>query len=428
MRIGFDISALDPSFKSHAQRGIGRYVTHVADYLRESLPGDISIEWFNHNNLLASGLGQKLINFMPVARTTLRQQLLYPFKLSTGKLRSTACVHFPAHMDGPAWSPKPYILTVHDLIPLILEKLYRAHRPTWRYEFARWLENTSIRNASLLLTVSETTANDVHRLLGVSRDKIVVTPNGVEDSFFDLYKLRKELSPQARIELRDRLKIPRNRPIILYVGGHDERKNIPMLVEISKEVILECASCDQAEPVLVLAGKIHTQRERDVCDTALRDFAMAADTVDVGFVSDADLRALYAESSVFLFPSLYEGFGLPVLEAMAAGVPVVSSNRGALPEVLGKTGLSFDPEDAIAGSQAVLRVLQNPELAHRLSEEGHQQAGLFSWERTGRLTVEAYRYAASLLSRTRGQSVVLKPDLENSFDKMPPIQPAGNAE
>ncbi len=428
MRVGFDVSALDPSFKSHAQRGIGRYVTHLAEYLKVSLPVDLSIEWFNHNDLLTTGLAQRFINFMPVARTTLRQQLLYPLKLCSGNLRSTTCVHFPAHMDGPAWSPKPYILTVHDLIPLILEKLYRANRPTWRYEFARWLENTSIRNAALLLAVSETTANDVHRLLGIPRDRIVVTPNGVEESFFELYRLRRELSSQARLELRDRLKIPHNRPIIFYVGGHDERKNIPMLVEIAKEAVLECASRDMPEPVLVLAGKVHTQRERDVLDTALRDFAMAADTVNVGFVSDDDLRALYAESSVFLFPSLYEGFGLPVLEAMAAGVPVVSSNRGALPEVLGKTGLSFDPEDAIAGSQAVLQILQNRELAQRLSEEGHQQAGLFSWERTGRLTVEAYRYAASLLSRSRKGTAVAKPDTLGSFEQMPPIQSAGNAE
>jgi glycosyltransferase involved in cell wall biosynthesis len=428
MRVGFDVSALDPSFKSHAQRGIGRYVTHVAEYFKASLPADVSIEWFNHNDLLTTGFAQRFINFMPLARTTLRQQLLYPLKLNSGNLRSATCVHFPAHMDGPAWSPKPYILTVHDLIPLILEKLYRANRPTWRYEFARWLENTSIRNAALLLAVSETTANDVHRLLGIPRERIVVTPNGVEQSFFELYRLRRELSPQARIELRDRLKIPRDRPIIFYVGGHDERKNIPMLVEIAKEVVLECASRDMPEPVLVLAGKINTQRERDVFETALRDFAMAADTIDVGFISDSDLRSLYAESAVFLFPSLYEGFGLPVLEAMAAGVPVVSSNRGALPEVLGKTGLSFDPEDAIAGSQAVLRILQNRELAARLSEEGHQQAGLFSWERTGRLTVEAYRYAASLLSRSRKGTPVAKPDDRESFEQMPPIQPASNAE
>jgi glycosyltransferase involved in cell wall biosynthesis len=342
-----------------------------------------------------------MIDLLPFARTTLRQQLLYPLKLRSGQLKGATCIHFPAHMDGPAWCPTPYILTVHDLIPLILEPLYRANRPNWRYEFARWLENTSIRNASLLLVVSETTARDVHRLLGVPQERIVVTPNGVENSFFDLFELRRALSEQARIELRQRLNIPLNRPIMFYVGGHDERKNIRMVVEIAREAISDCSERGETSPILVMAGKIHSDREREVLNTALRDFAMAGDTVELGFVSDKDLRALYAESAVFLFPSLYEGFGLPVLEASAAGVPVVSSNRGACPEVLGSTGILFDPEDSIAGAAAVLRILRQRDFASRLSEEGHERAKLFTWERTGRLTLEAYEYAAKIITDPR---------------------------
>jgi len=429
IKIGFDMSALDPDFKAHAGRGIGRYVGHVAGYLQEYLPPDVAIEWFNHNNLLTSGVCSRLLGLMPVARTTIRQQLLYPFKLNSGGLRATQCVHFPAHMDGPAWSRKPYILTVHDLIPLMLDKLYRAHRPKWRYELARWLEVTSIRNALLLLAVSETTANDVHRLVGVPRERIVVTPNGVEQSFFDLYTLRNEVSSDARIDVRRRLAIPEGRPIILYVGGHDERKNVPAVVEIASEVVAECARLGKPQPVLVLAGKMETPRERDAFETALRNFAMAADTVNLGFVPEGDLRALYAESSVFLFPSLYEGFGLPVLEAMAAGVPVVSSNRGALAEVAGKAALLFDPQDVIAGSQGVLAVLNNPDVARSLTHSGHQQAGLFSWERTGRLTIEAYRYAASLLSKHPTQYP--KPSEGVSEEQLvtsPAGQSVGNAE
>jgi glycosyltransferase involved in cell wall biosynthesis len=400
IKVGFDMSALDPDFKAHAGRGIGRYVGHVAGYLREYLPPDVAIEWFNHNNLLTSGLCSRLLGLMPVARTTIRQQLLYPFKLSTGSLRAAQCVHFPAHMDGPAWSRKPYILTVHDLIPLMLDKLYRANRPKWRYELARWLEVTSIRNALLLLAVSETTANDVHRLVGVPRDRIVVTPNGVEQSFFDLYKLRHELSPDARIEVRRRLGLPEGRPIILYVGGHDERKNVPAVVEIASEVVAECARLGAPQPVLVLAGKMETPRERDALETALRNFAMAADTVNLGFVEESDLRALYAESAVFLFA-----------------------------EVAGKAAFLFDPEDVIAGSQGVLTVLNNPDVARSLTVSGHQQAGLFSWERTGRLTIEAYRYAAALLSKHPGQ--YRKPSdgvRDEDFEASIAVQSVGNAE
>jgi glycosyltransferase involved in cell wall biosynthesis len=399
--VAFDVSALDPRFKSHALRGIGRYARHVADYLKRNSDPEVSIQWFDHDSLIHSGLCTKIIDLLPCARTTLRQQLLYPLKLNSGDLRHASLVHFPAHMDGPAWSPKPYILTVHDLIPLILESHYRANRPTWRYEFARWLENTSIRNASLLLAVSETTAQDVVRLLGVPRERIVVTPNGVEESFFDLYRLRRELSQEARAELRGRLGIPHQRNVILYVGGHDERKNIRVVIEIAREVMNDCAERGETPPVLVFAGKIQPGRERELLNTALRDFAMASDTIDLGFVSESDLQALYAESAVFLFPSLYEGFGLPVLEASAAGVPVVSSNRGALPEVLGSTGLVFDPEDSIAGASAVLRVLRSSDLATKLSDEGHERAKVFSWEKTGRLTLEAYRYASQVIANPR---------------------------
>jgi glycosyltransferase involved in cell wall biosynthesis len=406
IRVGFDTSALDPVFKSHAQRGIGRYVKHLADYLNQNAEDDLAIDWFDHNNLIQSSFATKVIDLLPFARTTLRQQLLYPLKLNSSALRSSAFVHFPAHMDGPAWSPKPYMLTVHDLIPLILERLYRAHRPTWRYEFARWLENSSIKNAFMLLAVSETTANDVVRLLGVPRERIAVTPNGVEQGFFELFKLRRDLSSEARLELRTRLGIPLDRPILFYVGGHDERKNIPILIEIAREAISECAERRKPQPVLVLAGKVNSERERTTLDTALRNFAMAADTIDLGFVSEPDLRALYAESAVFLFPSLYEGFGLPVLEAMAAGVPVVSSNRGALLEVMGDVGISFEPEDPIAGCKGVLELLFNSEFAERVSEQGHRRAAEFTWERTGRLTLEAYRQAAALLGIAKEPSPV----------------------
>ncbi|MFN4897024.1 MAG: glycosyltransferase family 4 protein [Pseudomonadota bacterium] len=426
IRVGFDTSALDPRFKSHAQRGIGRYVSHLADFLRQQSSADIEFDWFDHNNLIHQGVATKVIDLLPCARTTIRQQLLYPLKLRSGNLKRSSFVHFPAHMDGPAWSPKPYILTVHDLIPLILEKLYRQHRPNWRYQFARWLENTSIRNAAMLIAVSETTANDVVRLLGVPRERIAVTPNGVEQGFFDLYPLRRQLSSEARTALRARLGIPLDRPILFYVGGHDERKNIPMVVEIARGAIAECSERAMPQPVLVLAGKINSERERETLNTALRDFAMAADTIDLGFVTEADLRALYAESAVFLFPSLYEGFGLPVLEAMAAGVPVVSSNRGALPEVMGRVGISFDPEDPIAGCKGVLEILSNKGCAESISEQGHHRAREFTWERTGRLTLDAYRQAAALLGVSH-----LSNDGRDAHEngiKSGPLPSVGNAE
>ena len=399
--VGFDISALDPAFKSHSQRGIGRYVAELTRSLKEATEPELLVEWFDHKTLLHQGVCAQAINCLPVGRTTVRQQLLYPLKLNAGSMKGLSFVHFPAHMDAPAWSPKPFVLTVLDLIPLILEDLYRANRPGWRFSFARWLEIRSIQQASFLLAISETTANDIHRLLGVPRERIMVTPLGVDQSFFEIYQQRVSYSgdrlEEDSLDLRVRLGIPTGRPIILYVGGHDERKNIRILVEIVSQVIHEVERVGGEAPVLVMAGRVNSAKEEERLNLALWDFSMASDTVNLGYVSDSDLHALYGESALFLFPSLYEGFGLPVLEAMAAGLPVVCSNTSSMPEVLGDTGLTFNPHDVRAGCKAVLQILRDGDAARKLSEAAYQRAREFTWERTGRVTIEGYRAAAELI-------------------------------
>lgn len=397
MRVGFDISALDPSFKCHAQRGIGRYVSELLPCLTSSSSDGIEVETFDHKSLIHTGVGAKVVNALPAGRTTARQQILYPLKLNSGDMRRFSFVHFPAHMDAPAWSTKPYVLTVLDLIPLILKELYRANRPGWRFSFARWLEIRAIKQALFCLAISETTANDIHGLLGVPRERIMVTPLGVDERFFSAFSQRSSITEDGSLALRIRLGIPVGRPIILYVGGHDERKNIRGLIEIASEAVRETERNGKDVPVLVLAGRVSSPKEEDRLNTALWDFSMASDTVSLGYVSDEDLQALYCESSVFLFPSLYEGFGLPVLEAMAAGVPVACSNLSSMPEVLGDTGLTFSPHDVRSAAKAVLTLLGDAQTSRALAEAAHQRAREFTWERTGQLTREGYRAAGELL-------------------------------
>ena len=401
MRVGFDISALDPEFKCHAQRGIGRYVSELKRFLSLNEDPELSVEWFDHKSLIHKGLAARVVNSMPVGRTTTRQQLLYPLKLNSGDMKRFSFVHFPAHMDAPAWSSKPYVLTVLDLIPLILKDLYKAHRPSWRFAFARYLEIRSIRQAAFLIAISETTANDIHRILGVPRERILVTPLGVDQSFFETFSKRGTLGEERSLDLRIRLGIPAGRPIMLYVGGHDERKNIRGLVEIASEVVREVERTGGDVPVLVMAGRVSSPKEEERLNVALWDFSMASDSVHLGYVSDEDLHLLYAESELFLFPSLYEGFGLPVLEAMAAGLPVACSNVSSMPEVLGDAGLTFKPTDVRAGAKAVLQLLRDPDLAKGLSEQAHHRARLFTWERTARLTLDAYRATSELLGQRR---------------------------
>jgi glycosyltransferase involved in cell wall biosynthesis len=393
--VGLDVSGLDPSFKSHAHRGIGRYVQELSNYFGQHPSPAVSVGHFDHAKLAQSGFCAQAIGLLPVGKTTARQQLLYPLKLNSASMREFSFLHFPAHMDAPAWTVKPYVLTVLDLIPLVLSDLYRANRPSWRFSFARWLELRAITNAALCIAISQCTARDLSGLLGVSPDRIRVTPLGVDSSFFEAFAQRGSCSGAAGI--RQRLGIPEAPPLILYVGGHDERKNISVLVEIVRRVRASLPVAEEAKPHLVLAGRVNSGAEADRLAAALAKSNMERSTTIVGYVADSDLRELYAESAVFLFPSLYEGFGLPCLEAMAAGVPVVSSGTSSMPEVVGDAGMLFDPRSAEEGARCVAEVLTDPSLAVRLSQRGHERARLFTWQRTGELTREAYEYAHKLI-------------------------------
>jgi glycosyltransferase involved in cell wall biosynthesis len=184
----------------------------------------------------------------------------------------------------------------------------------------------------------------------------------------------------------------------LYVGGHDERKNIDVVVEVARRAINEMSS---NPPVLVLAGRITSPLEQERLTKSLARHSMINDTVNLGYVSDVDLNLLYGESSVFLFPTLYEGFGLPALEAMATGLPVVSSNTSSLPEVVGSAGVLFDPTNVSQGTEGVLNILRDSAMAEALSLAGIERARQFTWERTVKATYNGYREAYARLGLDR---------------------------
>jgi glycosyltransferase involved in cell wall biosynthesis len=300
-------------------------------------------------------------------------------------------------MDAPAWTSKPYVLTVLDLIPHVLKDLYRANKPGWRFRIARSLEVLAIRQATVLLAISETTAEDLVRVLDIPRERVVVTPLGVDERFFHVAKVRAQAAGSECGSIRGKLGIPLERPIVLYVGGHDERKNIGNLVGIVHQAGIELRARGKMAPLLVMAGRVTSRDEIDRLDTTLRRYGMERDTISLGYVPDDDLKELYAESSLFLFPTLYEGFGLPALEAMAAGLPVVASNTSSIPEVVGDAGLLFNPLSVDDGARAIVEVLDSRNTQEALSRAGIARARLFTWERTGRTTLEGYKRAHEIL-------------------------------
>lgn len=389
-RIGIDTSALDPKFKEHSQRGIGRYVSKLTQHLGEG-DSEIAIGKFDHTSLGNLGVMDKVADLLPAGKMTFKQQLLYPLRISR-RLRDFDVLHFPAHMDAPTWAGKPIIVTVLDLIPLVLKDLYKADRPSWRFHLARTLEIRAIKNASLILAISECTAKDTERLLGIPRDRIIVTPLGVDSRFFEINKLRKIGKRAAREDLVAHA-VPADKPMVLYVGGIDQRKNIDFLVTAFSELSKRRRARGETEPVLVMCGRIAQDREYPKFKAAVARENLLGSVVEAGYVPDELLMKFYAGADVFFFPSLYEGFGLPALEAMAAGLPVVSSNTSSLPEIVSDAGILIDPTRLTSAAEALDAVLASDELNQRLSDVAPKRAMLFSWDKTAQLTREAYQQA-----------------------------------
>ncbi len=391
--IGLDTSALDAGFKAHAARGIGRYVRELKRYfdgLSGDIPGGMQIAEFDHRDFTLGNTADRIIDRLPFGRQTARQQLLYPLRLSKGTASRFDALHFPAHMDAPSWSMRRYALTVLDLIPFVCADLYRAARPSWRFHLARWLEIRAIKNASLILAISENTARDVQRILGIPAERVVVTPLGVDRKFFAARQSGAD--DDASLRLRAKLDLPPTRPVVLYVGGIDQRKNLGGLLGVFAEVKRRAAP--GPVPVLVLAGRIEDDEHFPALKRTINELDLSGDVRLAGFLEDEELLSMYGLSSVFFFPSLYEGFGLPPLEAMAAGAAVVSSNTSAMPEVIGDAGVLVDPTDVRACADAVTELLANSERRAAFREAGRKRAAHFTWERTGKATLGAYQRLA----------------------------------
>lgn len=387
-KVGLDVSALDSGFKSHSYRGIGRYVRELSSHLFALRDEECTVSAFDHSHYQLPRLINSMLQAVPAGRQTLRQQIAYPLQLSTLARRKFEVLHFPAHMDAPTWCGIPCAVTVLDLIPLVCADLYRAERPGWRYSLARSLEIRAIRNAALLFAISENTARDVVNLLGIPRDRIVVTPLGVDEKFFNPIVL-----PDAD-SLRAELGLPLHRDIVVYLGGLDPRKNTSLMLRAFQALVMDCKQASRRPPVLAMVGRYTEERGYPKFHALWRELQLEQDVIEVGFLTDDKLLQLFRIAQLFFFPSLYEGFGLPPLEAMAAGLPVVTSGASAMAETVGDAAVTFDPSKLEEAVRAMKRVLESPDLAARLRLAGPQRARQFTWSHTARATLEGYRRLA----------------------------------
>ncbi len=274
----------------------------------------------------------------------------------------------------PRLSRVKTVFTLHDLI----FRLYpETHKPLNRW-FLTLMMPRFLRAADAVITVSMHTAKDAIRFYGLDEAKIHVIYEGVNASF-------RPASNEAIARVRHTHGLPER--FILSLGTIEPRKNLTALLEAYRRLRGE-----GSEVGLVVAGKkgwLYGDFFR-----RLRDLGLEDEVLFTGFVPEVDLPALYSAAELFVFPSLYEGFGLPVLEAMACGAAVVASNASSLPEVSGEAVLSVDPTSVADLAKAMKTVLESDELCNELRRKGPAQASRFSWERAARETMEVYRSVA----------------------------------
>lgn len=336
--------ALDATYSLGAQlSGIGVYSRELLEGLARAHP-DARFEWHYRPHRLLRGW-----RAARPANVTVRPLLEH---LRTGR----ACLFHGVNQRLPAARYALRVATFHDLFVFTAE--YSA--PEFRARFQR-LAREAAQRADLILCVSRFTASQVEEILHVPAARLRVAPHGVH--------------PPAREEPRQR------EPLVLHVGAVQTRKNLVRLVAAFERV---------APPPwkLVLAGGNGFGAEE--VHERIRRSPAAERITATGWLPQGEIERLYRRASVFAFPSLDEGFGIPVLEAMAHGVPVLSSLRGALPEVCGDAALLVDPfrEDEIA--QALEALIRDDSLRERLSEAGLRRAAEFPWQRTVAQTWKAY--------------------------------------
>jgi glycosyltransferase involved in cell wall biosynthesis len=293
-------------------------------------------------------------------------------------------VHDPTGVSPLMLTPARRVATIHDVIPLIHPS---ASTLLDRLIYQSWLPLVA-PSLDAIITVSAHSRRDIVRKLDVDPARVHVVPNAVSPSF-------RRVDRATSSEVAHRHGIAE--PYVLYVGSIEARKNLDRLLGAFARLR---AWSPQWQLVVVGAAG---WKSSPVFATVQR-LGLGSSVRFTGFVPDPDLPALFSGADLFVFPSLYEGFGLPVLEAMACGTPVVTSSTSSLPEIAGDAALLCDPEDESAITEAMRRVLDDPDLRRELSDRGVERARSFGWDRTAQDTLRVYHQVLDERPRRR-QSV-----------------------
>jgi len=307
---------------------------------------------------------------------SLKEQLIFPSVLNKAEC---SLIHFP-HFNVPLGYRQPFVVTVHDLTKHFSRGKETTTHTTILYCIKYWgykiIFNNAVRRAKLIFADSKYVKEILTKQYQIKPEKIIVTYLGVEERF----KTRKLENSKTQRAFK---KYGVKKPYLLYVGSVYPHKNIERLIEAIKEARKTITNLSL---VIVCARNVFEQRLKSKIKTMNAQSYIKL----TGFVSDKDLTTLYRQSEAFVFPSLSEGFGLPGLEAMACGCPVVSSNTTCLPEIYGNAVLYFNPLKTTDIAQKIVKIVENTELRKNLIKKGHQQVKKYSWQKMAEKIVKEY--------------------------------------
>jgi glycosyltransferase involved in cell wall biosynthesis len=374
MRVGIDGYPL-----AEPRTGVGHYTLELARALALISPSD-QFELVSPAPFAAAALDEiERAQLANLRTTTPRASSIRGHWWSIGlplyARRSRFDLFHGTNFDVPLWKKRRSVVTIHDLSALLHPEKHRARL----VRRARLRLPLVVRVADLIITPTESVKREVCRHLSVKPDKVVAIPSAARSSFQPV--------PFAQTaEIRKRLGVEDN--FLLFVGTLEPRKNLLTLLKAFAQILGQ----DSLRPQLVIAGG-----EGWLMDDSFA-FIKKADISErlrfTGYLSDDDLRALYSSCRVFVYPSVYEGFGLPPLEAMACGAPVIAGRIPSLQETLGSAARLVEPLDVNALAKSIIGVLDDQNQREILAAAGPPHARKFSWEQTARLTLEVYHRLA----------------------------------
>jgi glycosyltransferase involved in cell wall biosynthesis len=373
LRVVFDAHAITPR-----RSGIGEYSAKLLAAMCEAPDSGIELSLYANGRITPLRSADEI----PTITAGIPDGSLYALKHQWELpllLRRERCdlFHMPDFL-APPLLPVPFVCTIYDLIPLAKPEYIARSLKVRLLPLYRAIVRRSARRAARVLTISEHSRRDIVRMLGIDAARIDVTP------LAPTVDVNSAPWPQS---LGGRLQRGR---YLLYVGRHDPYKGLGLLLDA-----FAAASGDPAldDVTLAIAGALDARYgyKDKVVSLGLDDRVVFLD-----YVGEEQLSPLYANALAFVFPSLYEGFGLPPLDAMRHGVPVLCSERTSLPEVTGDAALLFDPEDSKAFASALREICGNSSLRDELKQSGFQRQEGFSWTITAALTIEAYKRAAKV--------------------------------